>query len=88
MEQVINLFSMFISADWSTKSLYLSFVVMDYLTLTQLTQNIFIDFIQCRPNVKDFGPTLYKCYTNVLCLLGRWLEVVFIHLDPQLKQVN
>ena len=23
-----------------------------------------------RPNVFDVGPTLYKCYTNVLCLLG------------------
>ena len=26
------------------------------------------------PNVFDVGPALYKCYTNVLCLLGRyWL---------------
>ena len=22
-------------------------------------------------HVKDVGPTLYKCYTNVLCLLGQ-----------------
>ena len=29
------------------------------------------DFMQRRPNVEDVGPTLYKCYTNVLCLLGR-----------------
>ena len=29
------------------------------------------DFVQCWPNVEDVGPTLYKCYTNVLCLLGR-----------------
>ena len=28
------------------------------------------DFIQCWTNVEDVGPTLYKCYTNVLCLLG------------------
>ena len=27
-------------------------------------------FVQRRPNVFDVGPTLYKCYTNVLCLLG------------------
>ena len=25
--------------------------------------------VQRRPNVFDVGPTLYKCYTNVLCLL-------------------
>ena len=28
------------------------------------------DFMQCWTNVEDVGPTLYKCYTNVLCLLG------------------
>ena len=28
-------------------------------------------FVQRRPNnVFDVGPALYKCYTNVLCLLG------------------
>ena len=31
------------------------------------------DFIQCCANVEDVGPTLYKCYTNVLCLLGLFL---------------
>ena len=30
-----------------------------------------ITFIQCWTNVFDVGPALYKCYTNVLCLLGR-----------------
>ena len=35
-----------------------------------VTQNIFITFIQRRPNVFDFGAALYKCYINVLCLLG------------------
>ena len=34
---------------------------------TQETQNICITFVQC---VEDVGPALYKCYTNVLCLLG------------------
>ena len=29
------------------------------------------DFVQCWTNVEDVGPTLYKCYRNVLCLLGR-----------------
>ena len=37
---------------------------------TQQTQNICITFVQRRPNVFDVGPTLFKCYTNVLCLLG------------------
>ena len=32
--------------------------------------NFFITCIQRRPNVFDVGPTLYKCYKNVLCLLG------------------
>ena len=30
-------------------------------------QNICVTLIHCRPNVKDAGPTLYKCYANVLC---------------------
>ena len=29
-----------------------------------------ITFVQRQPNVFDVGPTLYKCYTNILCLLG------------------
>ena len=37
----------------------------------QQTQNICKTFVQRRPNVFDVGPTLYKCYTNVLCLLGQ-----------------
>ena len=36
----------------------------------QQTQNICITFVQCWTNVEDVGLTLYKCYTNVLCLLG------------------
>ena len=36
----------------------------------QQTQNI---FIQCWTSVFDAGPTLYKCYTNVFCLLGSGL---------------
>ena len=37
---------------------------------SQQTQNICITFIERRPNVFDVGLTLYKCYTNILCLLG------------------
>ena len=42
------------------------------------TQNICIPFIQSRPNVFEVGPTLYTCFTNVLCLLGRAMDVVFM----------
>ena len=37
---------------------------------SQQTQNICMTFVQCLTNVDDVGPTLYKCYANVLCLLG------------------
>ena len=40
----------------------------------QQTQNMCMTCIQRWPNV---GPTLYKCYTNVLCLLG-YIIMVFI----------
>ena len=36
----------------------------------QQTQTICVTFVQRRPSVFDAGPTLYKRYTNVLCLLG------------------
>ena len=39
------------------------------ITSTQQTQNICITFVQCCSNVFDIGPTLFKCYINVLCLL-------------------
>ena len=38
--------------------------------ISQQTQNICITFMQCWTNVEDVGPTLHKCYPNVLCLLG------------------
>ena len=40
------------------------------LITPQWTQNICITFMQCWANVEDVEPTLYKCYANVLCLLG------------------
>ena len=39
------------------------------LGLPQQTQNICITIIQRRPNVFAVGQTLYKCYTNALCLV-------------------
>ena len=49
--------------------------LITFINTSQQTQNICMTFIQCWANVEDVGPTLYKCYTNVLCLLG-W------HLRP------
>ena len=37
-----------------------------YSSTAQQTQNICIKFVQHRPNIFDVGPTLYKCYANVL----------------------
>ena len=38
--------------------------------VSRQTQNMCITFVQRRPKVFDVGPKLYKCYANVLCLLG------------------
>ena len=43
----------------------------DYLN--QERQNIHITFRQCWTNIEEVGPPLYKCYTNVVCLLGNYL---------------
>ena len=48
--------------------------------------------VQRRPNVFDVGPTLYKCYANVLCLLGtfrppKFLEAV-CHFTASLMKFN
>ena len=40
------------------------------ISISQQTRNICITFIQCWANVEDVGPTLYKCYADVSCLLG------------------
>ena len=44
-------------------------------------QNICITFVQFWTNVEDVGPTLYKCYTNVFCLLGFGSFFVFVILN-------
>ena len=41
-------------------------------SINQQKQTISITFVQHQPNVSDVGPTLYKCYTNFLCLLMIW----------------
>ena len=49
---------------------------MGYINKNQQAQNICITFAQRRTNVFDVGPALYKCCTNVLCLLG----IIYINL--------
>ena len=45
---------------------------------SQWTQNICITFVQCWTSVEDAGPTLYKCYTNILCLLHcKWANISY-----------
>ena len=40
------------------------------------------DFMQCWTSVEDVGPTLHKCHTNVLRLLGRrtFSQTLYIYL--------
>ena len=52
-----------------------------FCSTTQHTQNNCITSLQC---CTIAGPTLYKCYTNVLCLLGgdcMQFFVVFLATD-------
>ena len=45
-------------------------MITETLYAIQQTQKIGITFIQCWANVEDVGPTLYKCYSDALCLMG------------------
>ena len=59
------------------------------LNTTRHTQNICITFIQCWTNFEDVGPALYKCYTNVLYLLGslyRFIQCVCVDLKWSVQQ--
>ena len=40
------------------------------------------DFLQCWTSVEDVGPTLHKCHTNVMRLLGRrtFSQTLYIYL--------
>ena len=50
----------------NTKHLYNIYTMLDQ----RQTQKNCIRFKQCWTNVEDIEPSLYKCYKNVLCLLG------------------
>ena len=53
----------------------------DVQVAAQQTQNICITFIQCRPNVFHGGLTLYKCYSDVLCLLSGAAPIIIVGND-------
>ena len=55
------------------------------LTCPVSTKHLY-DFMQCWTNVEDVGPTLYKCYTNVLCLLGRRTFSLTLYIYSMLVQ--
>ena len=62
--------------NWLTPSLYWHPVNTKHL----------YDFIQCWTNVEDIGRPLYKCCTNVLCLLGRRTFSQTLYISPMLFQ--
>ena len=59
-----------------------------YLLYSQQTQNICMPFVQRRPNVFNVGPTLYKSYTNVWCLLCYWRAMFTMERDQGQKHGN
>ena len=42
-------------------------------------------FVQCWTNVEDVGLTLYKCYANVLCLLGKLRIYLLLQINRNLS---
>ena len=53
----------------SSHAIFHNYVPCSDFVIWKQTQHICITFIQRWSNVFNFGPTLCKCYTNVLCLL-------------------
>ena len=53
------------------------------LTCPVNTKHLY-DFMLCWTKVEDVGPTFYKCYTNVLCLLGRRTFSQTLYIYPML----
>ena len=71
--QIFNLFSTSVVYNNQPQKLINPVLVarlINFILLSQQTQNTCITFVQRRPNVFDVGPTLYKCYTSIMCLLG------------------
>ena len=66
---------------WFNASCLLGAYIISVCYCPENTNHLYnIYSLQCRPNVFDFVPTLYKCYTNVLCLLGGYRRVCALAL--------
>ena len=79
---------------------YLYPIKADEVEKYQCIPSKHITFVQCWTNVKDIGPTLYKCFVGLFMFAGLFiiipwraklnnsnfhpLEAVFLYLDPQL----
>ena len=57
-----------ISHSWLSRQ-YVTVIMATYHDDIVTQQTKCTTFIQCWANVEDVGPTLYECFTNVLCLL-------------------
>ena len=66
---------------WSCPTLCRRWANAGDVSAAQQTENICITFVQRRPNVEDVGPTLYKCYANVFCLLGIDTRVTLVTME-------
>ena len=72
IRQLLHTFQWQHATQWATLNYFNQIIVhcansckQSIIVDTQQTENIWITFVQRRPNVFDAGPTLYKCYTNV-----------------------
>ena len=52
------------------------------------TQNILKTSVQCWTNVEDVGPTLYKCFKNVLCLPGDRVNQIKLQLALKFNKLH
>ena len=63
---------------WSRQNTAAFYSLKDPHSLPESTKHLY-NIIQYWTNVEDAGPTLYKCYTNLLCLLGYTPLVLKLH---------
>ena len=54
------------------------------LVPNQSTQKKLYNICTKQPNVFDVGPTMYKCYTNISCLLGTRYRFTWVILKLSL----
>ena len=57
-------------------------------TYSLQAQSICRTFSQLRPNVFDVGPTLYKCCTSVLGLLGYYSVLYIFYFAQELQPIH